>query len=326
MQRRTDPPLYRRGDSPYWWTTYYQGSDRRRVSTKCTDRQAAIAAARELQRNSASPGRIHAGETVADALTDFLEAPGAWAPRTAEVYGQRAVNVARLLGPVRLADLGPEHIAGYICQRGAGKQTLQLELTVLRMALRLAARRGREVLPWDALKMPIPGKVEPKTRWLTPAEVQALCDALLTSRAQWVQVAVWTGARKSEVNSLDWADVDLIKETLHIRGTKTERSDRNIPLPAAMLDWLRSRQIKAGPLVRPWGSNMTTTLRRGCDRAKIAHCTPHDFRRTFASRLKQLGVDSMVVARLLGHTSSRLVDSTYGHLDLATMRAAMMLN
>ena len=48
-------------------------------------------------------------------------------------------------------------------------------------------------------------------------------------------------------------------------------------------------------------------------------------RRTFASKLKQRGVDSMVVARLLGHTTSRLVDTVYGHLDLGTLRGAMEL-
>mgnify|MGYP000007455196 FL=1 len=33
----------------------------------------------------------------------------------------------------------------------------------------------------------------------------------------------------------------------------------------------------------------------------------------------------MVVARLLGHTTSRLVDTVYGHLDLGTLRSAIEL-
>jgi len=32
-----------------------------------------------------------------------------------------------------------------------------------------------------------------------------------------------------------------------------------------------------------------------------------------------------VVARLLGHTTSRLVDTVYGHLDLGALRGAMEL-
>ena len=43
--------------------------------------------------------------------------------------------------------------------------------------------------------------------------------------------------------------------------------------------------------------------------------TPNDLRRTFASWLKQRGVDSMIVARLLGHTTSRMVELVYGHLN-----------
>jgi integrase len=42
----------------------------------------------------------------------------------------------------------------------------------------------------------------------------------------------------------------------------------------------------------------------------------------FASWLKQAGVDSMVVAKLLGHTTSRMVELVYGHLNDATTQAA----
>ena len=41
--------------------------------------------------------------------------------------------------------------------------------------------------------------------------------------------------------------------------------------------------------------------------------TPNDLRRTFASWLKQSGQDSLVVARLMGHTSTRMVELVYGY-------------
>lgn len=39
--------------------------------------------------------------------------------------------------------------------------------------------------------------------------------------------------------------------------------------------------------------------------------SPNDPRRTFASWLKQAGVDSMIVARLLGHMTSRMVELAF---------------
>ena len=91
-----------------------------------------------------------------------------------------------------------------------------------------------------------------------------------------------------------------------------------------MVTWLEERPEKQGRLVRRW-INPHLTIGKACVRAGIPHCTAHDFRRTFASKLKQRGVDSMVVARLLGHTTSRLVDMVYGHLDLGALRGAMEL-
>ena len=51
--------------------------------------------------------------------------------------------------------------------------------------------------------------------------------------------------------------------------------------------------------------------------------TPNDLRRTFASWLKQAGTDSLTVARLLGHSSTAMVDKVYGRLDEATYVEAM---
>jgi len=55
----------------------------------------------------------------------------------------------------------------------------------------------------------------------------------------------------------------------------------------------------------------------------LRRISPNDLRRTYASWLKQRGVDSMVVAKLLGHTTSRMVELVYGHLNDAVMQAAV---
>lgn len=103
-----------------------------------------------------------------------------------------------------------------------------------------------------------------------------------------------------------------------------------VPLCRGLRDWLDVMAALGSPpqpqeyLVAPW-LNLKVVLSRACEVAGVDYCTAHDFRRTFASRLKQRGVDSMVVAKLLGHTTSRLVDTTYGHLDVSTLAAAVRL-
>ena len=51
--------------------------------------------------------------------------------------------------------------------------------------------------------------------------------------------------------------------------------------------------------------------------------TPNDLRRTFATWLKQSDVDSAVVAAMMGHSSTAMVDRVYGKLDEASYRRAI---
>jgi len=122
-------------------------------------------------------------------------------------------------------------------------------------------------------------------------------------------VAVYTGARRSEVEALQWEEhVDLENRWVFIPGTKTARSHRKVPLPPPLADYLRSTPVKAGPVVESW-ANVGRDLPAACARAGIARATPNDLRRTYASWMKQAGEDSAVVARLLGHNSTRMVQN-----------------
>jgi hypothetical protein len=64
-------------------------------------------------------------------------------------------------------------------------------------------------------------------------------------------------------------------------------------------------------------------LARACARAGVPRVTPNDLRRTFATWLKQSDVDSAVVAAMMGHSSTAMVDRVYGKLDEASYRRAI---
>jgi integrase len=76
------------------------------------------------------------------------------------------------------------------------------------------------------------------------------------------------------------------------------------------------------PVVGHW-HNVRRDLAQACDRARIERVSPNDLRRTFASWLKQAECDSLAVAKLLGHTSSRMVELVYGHLDQRALEQAV---
>jgi len=128
---------------------------------------------------------------------------------------------------------------------------------------------------------------------------------------------------------------------LLVPGSKTNRSRRWVPTPEPLRVALESikAEERRGMVVEPW-RNVRRDLHEAVAKinegriaaARQANATqepelmrpvsPNDLRRTYASWLKQRGVDSMIVAKLLGHTTSRMVELVYGHLDDAAMQAA----
>src|SRR6266545_2461003 len=137
-------------------------------------------------------------------------------------------------------------------------------------------------------------------------------------------LALYTGCRLSEIERLAWEDVDQINGRVIVRGTKTRGSRRWIAMPAPLLDVLATvpDRDRTGPIAGRW-ANVRRDLHDACKRAGIEPVSPNDLRRTYASWLKQRGVDSAAVAKLLGHTSTRMVDLVYGHLSDDTLAAAV---
>ena len=171
----------------------------------------------------------------------------------------------------------------------------------------------------------IRNEYEPRTRFLDPSEVTPLLAELTPRRQRWVLLALYTGARRSAVEGMEWRDVNLPNLQLLVRGTKTKRSRRHVPIPSALAGMLREVPVHArrGPLVEPW-SGVAKGLKRACRRAGIEAVTPNDLRRTYASWLMQAGAEAFVVARLMG-TSVEMIDKTYGHLKDDNLRSAVAL-
>ena len=135
-------------------------------------------------------------------------------------------------------------------------------------------------------------------------------------------VAALAGARAGEVERLRWEHVDLVRGWVLLPGTKTAKSRRRVPLAHDLAEALRRVKRAAGLVVTKW-MNVRRDLAKACLRAKIPIATPNDLRRTFASWLKQAGNDSMVVAKLLGHSTTRMVELVYGHLSTNEYQSAI---
>lgn len=148
----------------------------------------------------------------------------------------------------------------------------------------------------------------------------------------WIPLlGLYTGARVSELSSLK---VNSIYEksglnVMHISGTKTDASDRHIPihhdlLQLGFLEYVESRRIKnkvqlfdiskndGGKVVSKWYTSYKKKIGL-TDKHKVFH----SFRPTLVDHLKQTGVDFEARCQYIGHDSGGGVhNKIYGRNEL----------
>jgi len=315
--------LYRRKDSPYWWCNVYDANGvRRPKSTRCTDKRAAEAKRRFLERQAQDPKGYpspHAtSHTVEDALNYFVEhGCEGRAPRTVECYEQKGSQVSRLIGDEECYALTAETFSGFIAKRdeeGAARETVRKEIVVLRQALTLA--ETRELAPEGISRLVPRMKVlyKPRKRNLPMEEVDKILPLLADdSKRFWLLVAIYTGGSLSELRRLRVEDVDNPEGWIFVDGTKRPTRRRHVPIAPGLRKALKRYAPKAGLLLAPWG-NVDRDLKKACETAGIAPISPNDLRRTFGSWMVQGGTPLKAVASLMGHSTTRMVDLVYGQL------------
>jgi integrase len=134
-----------------------------------------------------------------------------------------------------------------------------------------------------------------------------------------VKLLLFTGARKSEILTARWADVDRARAVLHLRDAKSGPRDVLLAAPAlAVLDGLPRidgcAYICAGaregrPLVnisKGWGAIVAA--------AALDGVTPHVMRHTHGGVGVDAGLSLPVVGRLLGHAQASTTQR-YAHVE-----------
>lgn len=213
---------------------------------------------------------------------------------------------------------------------GLSRRTVEITRTHLSMCLsRAVIEKLIHENPVKATTLParVPGR---KSAVLSRKEVSQLAETLryISGKDRTLRDCLFlilhTGMRCSEAINLKW--LDLSDEKIHVRGTKTEGSDRYIPLCAVTAEMFQRRaldehtpkdfifQTKNGKVI----------LRRNLLR-KMNSLTGHsiqDLRHTYATRAAEIGVNPKVLQLLLGHSEISTTLKYYTHITTATLAEA----
>lgn len=163
-----------------------------------------------------------------------------------------------------------------------------------------------------------------------------------------ILLALYTGLRIGELLALTWDDIDFRKSTLTvskschdswknghyekvIEPTKTQSSERVIPIPEQILIFLknlrraaRSQYVVSGK--SEYGAQIRTyqrTFENLLKKLHIPHKGFHALRHTFATRALELGMDVKTLSEILGHKNPMVTLQRYAH-SLMEYKTSMM--
>ena len=244
------------------------------------------------------------------------------------------------IGNVRIKDLGEIHIQKVkrsMIEARRSPRTVEYAFAVIRQIVNLARQRGIYAGDSPTRLVKKPSKDNRRHRFLEEEEAALLLDALAEKSLQVRDIALLslhTGLRAGEIFALTWADV--AHDGLKVTDTKSGKN-RVVPLNSTareMLDARRPADAAPGGLVFPSekgtkiGQVSQTFVKvaerlfnHGVDdpRDRVVF---HTLRHTFASWLVRRGTPLIIVAKLMGHSTTAMTER-YSHLAPGDLRAAV---
>ena len=254
---------------------------------------------------------------------------------TIDIVDQKSEHLFRLFDPKRsIEDITYESLCNYVDTRltewvdkketkHVSRHTIHRELRTLRQAWRVAKKLGK--VQSDPPSMPEMGKYyEPKDRVLSQDEVKKLIMAVPSKWTEHLIMYLHTGCSASELEKIRGDGCNFETDMVHVPGTKTEGRDRWIPMTEETRPILlrRKKERRKGLLFDTW-TGKQSGLRDACKRADIPPCSPNDLRRTYATEMANAGVPILVLQKLMGHSSGRMLEKVYAQIDAQSKKEAV---
>ncbi len=149
------------------------------------------------------------------------------------------------------------------------------------------------------------------------SEAAGACFKRFQELREFFVVAVETGLRKSDLRNLVWSQVDLAGGFIRVVMQKT-KLEAEIPISRACREALRVAESRSGCetyvfLTTSGCRYSMTRIRRVFILAKklagiSRRLRPHDLRHTFGCRLASKSVGLQIIAKALGHTTTRMAE------------------
>lgn len=295
-----------------------------------------------------SPKSSRTFDEVADHWLTLREADPSVGPNTVRADRESLAYARRAFGAVPVQKLTPAALADWAAAlAGQGGRALA-PATKRRAIIRLKSVMGHAVkmrwVTYDASAVVVSPEQKvinatDATDIWTPKQMTAFLDHIADHRLAGCFALTLLGLRREEVGGLRWCDIDLEAGVLRIRQarvdvngkdivvpTKTERSSRDLPLPArelSMLTAMRPAHVRERLVV---GRPMAGTDLLLC-RADSLPMAVREYSREFNAQREAIGLPAITLAKLRHSNISRMraagvpadvVAAWHGHTERMT--------
>lgn len=306
--------VYRRGK--IWWVKCHKDGIPFYQSTKSENKKDADQLLKELLSKDAVPMRTDR-VMVKDLITDCLTFYEAQRPKS---YQDFALPVAKALlaffSHHKVSQVTTAELNRYRAKRkakGKAVATVNREMAFLRRAF----NQGKETTPPKVLTAPkFPMEKENNVRqgFLSVEAYGALLAAMDDEIKGLLVVGYHLGCRRSELQRLRWANVDLADGFIRLVDTKNGDT-REAPIYGDMVETLATLRAKT-PRSCPWvfnrGGKRIKDFRHGweaaCEAVGMPNLLFHDLRRSAVRNMIFAGVPERLAMEISGHKTRAVFD------------------
>ena len=304
--------------------------DGKRVSVTADSPQEAISRAVALRDGQKEKGpQKQTLEAVVDEYINLREA--VLSPATVKAYRSYSRNRFQPYMKKKVTELDRRTLQRMVSDeaRVVGPKTVRNAWGLITAALK------EHGVDCEGINLPaVPSAVRP---WLTATEVLRFCKAITGERCEVPALLALCSLRRSEIAALDWNDIDLKNEVIHVRRSvvvgefglvekktnKTRSSTRDVPILIPQLtEALRREKDKRGKVMKGHPNSVYGQVNRICKREGLPEVGVHGLRHSYASLCHYLGIPPQEAAKMGGWSDLGTMNRIYTHLSSGQMTAA----
>jgi len=224
----------------------------------------------------------------------------------------------RINGKCNSKQITQNTIDRFILRRGdeVKRSTLNKDIRNLKAFVKWC-RKNRYVNGEIEIKLLKEDEKPVKTLTCTQIKKLLLLSRRYPSMRMRILLALGTGLRRGDIESLRVADIDFGSHFLTTRSRKTRKSMGSRPVPIRVMEELKEYVSGLDPKREQLFTDSFSQCRWDTLRnvIRVSDFRFHDLRKTFCSILAQNGISTAVTQKLLEHASPELTNKVYTNVD-----------